>query len=193
MASSLTSTPRLLPLVLACAGIACATNANPPGDPPQLGVPASQEDVARVFWSIFPDGQNLPPGKGTAARGRTLFQTHCQVCHGPEGVGKPADRLVGGRGTLTAELPLKTIGSYWPYATTLFNYVRRAMPYTAPMSLSNDDYYSLTAYLLQLNQIIDRDQTIDAKTLPRVVMPNRDGFVNAYPVRPARYDYPNER
>ena len=86
-------------------------------------------------------------------------------------------------------MPVKTIGSYWPYATTVFNYIRRAMPYTAPMSLSNDEYYALTAYLLQINEIIRSDEIVNAETLPKVVMPNREGFVVSYPARPARYDY----
>jgi cytochrome c len=98
---------------------------------------------------------------------------------------------VGGQGSLGTDMPVKTIGSYWPYATTLFNYIRRAMPYTAPMSLSNDDYYALTAYLLQQNAIIGLDDVIDAETLPRIAMPNHDGFVPSHPARPARYDYWN--
>ncbi len=182
------STRRLV-LVLACLGVACATGRPVLDGAPGLGLPASKEDVARVFWSIFPDGENLPPGSGTAAEGKILFQLHCQVCHGPEGVGKPADRLVGGQGSLGTEMPMKTLGSYWPYATIVFNYIRRAMPYTAPMSLSNDDYYALTAYLLEINEIISSDEIVNAKTLPRVVMPNREGFVVSYPARPARYDY----
>ncbi len=122
-----------------------------------------------------------------------LFQRHCQACHGPEGAGEPADRLVGGRGSLGTEMPVKTIGSYWPYATTVFNYIRRSMPYTAPMSLSNGDYYALTAYLLLINEIIGSDEIIDAGTLPKVVMPNREGFVVSHPARPARYDYRTDR
>jgi cytochrome c len=177
-------------LALVCLGVACSASGEAPDDSPRLGLPASNADVARVFWSVFPDGENLPPGGGTAAEGKILFELHCQACHGLEGVGEPANRLVGGQGTLGTEMPVKTIGSYWPYATTVFNYIRRAMPFTAPMSLGNDEYYALTAYLLEINGIIDSDQTISAETLPEVVMPNRDGFVLSYPARPARYDYP---
>jgi cytochrome c len=184
---------RRLGLALACLGVACSTSGPRTDGAPGLGVPASNEDVARVFWSIFPDGENLPPGSGTAAEGKILFQRHCQACHGPEGAGKPADRLLGGQGSLGTERPVKTIGSYWPYATTVFNYIRRAMPYTAPMSLSNDEYYALTAYLLQINEIISSDEIVDAKTLPEIVMPNREGFVLSYPSRPARYDYRTDR
>ncbi len=183
---------RSLVLALACLGIACARGGQVGDGAPGLGLPASNEDVARVFWSIFPDGENLPPGSGTAAEGRVLFQLHCQACHGLEGAGNPADRLVGGQGTLGTEMPVKTIGSYWPYATTVFNYIRRAMPYTAPMSLGNDDYYALTAYLLQINEIISSDEIVNAETLPKVVMPNREGFVVSYPARPERYEYPND-
>ncbi|MEN8184850.1 MAG: cytochrome c [Myxococcota bacterium] len=183
------STLRLV-LALACLSVACATSGEGGADRgPGLGRPASNADVARVFWSILPNGENLPPGSGTPAEGKRLFQLHCQSCHGPEGAGKPADPLAGGQGTLDSEMPVKTIGSYWPYATTIFNYTRRAMPFTAPMSLSNDDYYALTAYLLQLNEIIGSDQAINAETLPKVIMPNREGFVLSYPSRPPRYDY----
>ncbi len=184
---------RRLALALACLGVACSPSGQDPDGAPGLGLPASNEDVTRVFWSIFPDGENLPLGSGTAAEGRILFQLHCQACHCPEGAGKPADRLVGGQGTLGTEMPVKTIGSYWPYATTVFNYIRRAMPYTAPMSLSNDDYYALTAYLLQINEIISSNEIVNAETLPKVVMPNREGFVVSYPARPARYDYRTDR
>ncbi len=180
---------RRLALALACLGVACSPSDPDPDGAPGLGLPASNEDVVRVFWSIFPDGENLPPGSGSAAEGRILFQLHCQACHGPEGAGEPADRLVGGQGSLGTGMPVKTIGSYWPYATTVFNYIRRAMPYTAPMSLSNDDYYALTAYLLQINEIVGSDEIVDAETLPNVVMPNREGFVVSYPARPERYDY----
>ncbi len=182
------STLRLV-LALVCLGLACGANGEGRDRAPGLGLPASNEDVAHVFWSIFPDGENLPPGNGTAAEGRSLFQLYCKACHGPEGAGKPADRLVGGQGSLGTEMPVKTIGSYWPYAATVFNYIRRAMPYTAPMSLSNDDYYALTAYLLLMNAIIGADDVINAETLPRIVMPNRDGFVESHPARPAGYEY----
>ena len=184
---------RRLVLAVVCLGVACAVGGPVPAGAPGLGLPASNEDVARVFWSTFPDGENLPPGSGTAAEGKNLFLLHCQACHGPEGAGKPADRLAGGQGTLGTATPVKTIGSYWPYATTVFNYIRRAMPYTAPMSLSNDEYYALTAYLLQINEIIKSDDIVSAETLPRVAMPNREGFVISYPARPARYDYRTDR
>jgi cytochrome c len=109
----------------------------------------------------------------------------CQACHGDKGAGQPNDRLVGGQGSLGTAAPVKTIGSFWPYATTVFDYVRRAMPYQAPQSLTNDEVYALTAYLLQLNGAIAEGDVMNAQTLPRVKMPNRDNFILAYPP-PAR-------
>ena len=110
-----------------------------------------------------------------------IYQVKCVACHGPEGSGVINDRLVGGQGTLKAAAPVKTIGSYWPYATTLFDYIRRAMPYPEPHSLSDPDAFALTAYLLHLNGLIAADAVMDAKTLPKVQMPNRGNFVLAYP------------
>ena len=107
-----------------------------------------------------------------------MYVAQCQACHGVKGVGKPADPLVGGIGSLATAKPVRTVGSYWPYATTLFDYIRRSMPVTKPMSLSNNEVYAVTAYLLHLNGIIGQDATIDARTLPQVRMPNRDGFID---------------
>lgn len=154
-----------------------------------FGEPASEEDIARVYLSIMPDGENLPDGSGTAEEGEALYQLHCSSCHGVEGEGGLANKLVGGRGTLAGDAPVKTLGSYWPYATTVFNYVRRSMPYLTPMSLSDDDYYAITAFLLNKNDIIAADTELNRNTLPDIAMPNRDGFVNAYPTIPAEYDY----
>ena len=151
--------------------------------------PATAEDIERVYWTIFPDGENLPEGSGAPVQGKPLYDTHCVACHGLDGEGTLANQLVGGRGTLDSDAPVKTIGSYWPYATTVFNYIRRAMPYTAPMSLANEDYYAITAYLLNRNDIIAADVVIDKDSLPTIQMPNRDGFVNAYPDVPKEYDY----
>ena len=148
---------------------------------PKLGVPATPEQVASWDVSIAPDGSTLPPGSGNARTGATVYEAKCLACHGKEGAGTPNDPLVGGRGSLKNAAPLKTIGSYWPYATTVFDYVRRAMPYVQPHSLTDDETYSLVAYLLFLNGVIaDRDE-MSAKTLPAVAMPNREGFDLAYP------------
>lgn len=148
---------------------------------PKLGVPATPEQIAGWDIGIGPDGDGLPEGSGTAAAGAEIYAMKCLACHGAEGAGQPNDRLAGGHGSLTEVAPVRTIGSYWPYATTVFDYIRRAMPYTQPQSLSNDEVYALTAYLLQVNGIIEDDEVMDARSLPRVEMPNRDGFTFAYP------------
>lgn len=154
-----------------------------------FGTSATGEDIERVTLAVMPDGEGLPEGSGTAKEGANIYAVHCASCHGVDGEGTLANRLVGGRGTLDGNEPVRTLGSYWPYATTVFDYVRRSMPYTEPMSLSNDDYYAITAFLLNRNDIIAADMRIDRNSLPDVVMPNRDGFVNAYPTVPDEYDY----
>ena len=126
---------------------------------------------------ISPDGAGLPPGSGSVSYGAKVFAERCAACHGAEGKGQPEDRLVGGQGTLTSDKAIKTIGSFWPYATTLFDYVRRAMPFNAPQSLRNDEVYALVAYLLSLNGIVPVDAVMDNVSLPAVRMPNRNGFV----------------
>jgi cytochrome c len=151
---------------------------------PNLGRVATPAEVAGWDVSIPPDGTGLPPGRGTSAQGATVFEQKCQNCHGEKGAGQPNDRLVGGRGTLASKTPVRTIGSYWPYATTVFDYVRRAMPYTQSRSLSDDEVYAVTAYLLYLNGIIAETDVMDAQSLPKVKMPNRDNFILAYPARP---------
>src|SRR5499433_182575 len=126
---------------------------------PKLGRPATVEEIAAWDISIPPDGNGLPAGRGTAADGARVYAARCQSCHGDKGAGQPNDRLVGGQGTLASKTPVRTVGSYWPYATTVFDYVRRTMPYIQPQSLSNDEVYALTAYLLHLNGIIgERDE-----------------------------------
>jgi S-disulfanyl-L-cysteine oxidoreductase SoxD len=150
---------------------------------PGLGVPATAAQIESADVSIGPDGAELPPGSGTPAQGEAIFNTKCIACHGPQGSGTVNDQLVGGQGTLTSTAPIKTIGSYWPYATTVFDYVRRAMPYPTPHSLSDQEVYALTAYLLSLNGVIAKDAVMDAKTLPQVHMPNRGNFILRYPDR----------
>jgi S-disulfanyl-L-cysteine oxidoreductase SoxD len=151
-----------------------------------LSSPAWSDDFGRTptpteirLWDIDvrPDGQGLPDGSGTVAQGKEVYQQNCESCHGANGVGGIYDRLAGGQGTLATDMPVKTIGSYWPYATTLFDYIRRAMPFPSPGSLSNDDTYAVVAYLLSLNSILPAYGRIDRQTLPKVVMPNRDGFI----------------
>jgi cytochrome c len=145
-----------------------------------FGAPATPDELA-AFFSIPPDGRGLPPGSGNAANGAKVYAAACAACHADHLEGNPAkdiggDKLIGGRGTLATKTPVKTVESYWPYATTLFDYVKRSMPFNAPGSLSNDDAYSVVAYILSEAKIIKATDTIDAKTLPKVVMPNKDGF-----------------
>jgi mono/diheme cytochrome c family protein len=145
---------------------------------PRLGKPISAEDLAPWDISIGPDGAGLPPGGGTVRDGEAVFAAKCQGCHNEKGAGTPNDRLVGGKGSLPGEKPaVKTVGSYWPYATTLFDYIRRAMPLNQSKSLTDDEVYGVAAYLLNLNGIIADDATMNAQTLPKVAMPNREGFV----------------
>lgn len=151
---------------------------------PNLGRPATPAEVAGWDRSIPPDGTGLPPGSGTPEQGAIVYAQKCQACHGEKGAGQPNDRLVGGQDTLTSQSPVRTIGSYWPYATTVFDYVRRAMPYTQSQSLTNDEVYAVTAYLLHLNGIIGPQDAINAQTLPQVRMPNRENFILAYPTQP---------
>jgi len=169
-------------------GIGCIALAGCAGpttrETPNLGRVATPAEVAAWDVSIPPDGRGLPPGRGTSAQGAIVFEQKCQSCHGEKGAGQPNDRLVGGHGTLASKSPVRTVGSYWPYATTLFDYVRRAMPYTQSHSLSDDEVYAVTAYLLYLNGITGEADVMNAETLPKVKMPNRDNFILAYPTRP---------
>jgi S-disulfanyl-L-cysteine oxidoreductase SoxD len=150
---------------------------------PNLGRPATPAEIAGWDISIPPDGTGLPPGNGTPEQGAVVYTQKCQSCHGEQGAGKPNDPLVGGQGTLTSKSPVRTIGSYWPHATTVFDYVHRAMPYTQSQSLTNDEVYAVTAYLLHLNGIIGAQDAMNAQTLPQVKMPNRDNFMVIYPTK----------
>ncbi len=172
----------VLGLALGCVGPFASPSeerAGPPPHPgPGLGRSATPEAIARANVGVLADGRDLPVGGGTAIEGEGVYVANCLRCHGLKGAGDPADRLVGGMGSLASPKPIKTVGSYWPLATTLFDYVRRAMPYDRPGALSDDEIYALTAYLLSLNGIVDRDVELNAETLPRVEMPNRNGFVS---------------
>jgi S-disulfanyl-L-cysteine oxidoreductase SoxD len=144
---------------------------------PHFGQPVTPDELAPWDISIGPDGAGLPPGRGTPKEGEAVYAANCQACHGEKGAGRPNDALVGGFGTIAADRPaVKTIGSYWPYATTLFDYIRRAMPYQQSKSLTNDQIYAVSADILHLNGIIGADDAVDAQSLPKVKMPNRDGF-----------------
>ena len=164
-------------LLAATSALAVTSNAVL-AETPNLGRAATPEEIASWDISIGPDGAGLPPGSGTARQGEAVYIAKCLACHGEKGAGKPNDALVGGRGTLVGDqAPVKTAGSFWPYATTLFDYVRRAMPLNESKSLSNDELYAVVAYLLRLNEIVGENDTINAQTLPTVRMPNVDGFM----------------
>jgi len=145
----------------------------------KFGIGRTATDTEIAGWNIDIDrnGTNLPPGKGRVSLGKEVFDQQCAACHGTRGEGGVGDRLVGGQGTLATAKPVETVGSYWPYATTLFDYIRRAMPHPSPQSLSNEEVYAVTAYILHLNGLLPEDATLDAKTLPSIKMPNRDNFV----------------
>src|SRR5712675_3041524 len=152
------------------AGIAMAAQVAPP----KLGRPATPDEVVKADISIPPDGKGLPAGSGSVAQGAAVFAQKCAVCHGANAEGTPSgDRLVGGIGSLNSANPVKTVGSYWPYATTVFDYIRRAMPITNPQSLQNDEVYAVTAYVLSFDNIVPKDAVLDAGSLPKVQMPNR--------------------
>jgi S-disulfanyl-L-cysteine oxidoreductase SoxD len=152
---------------------------------PNLGKVITSEEVTPWDISVSPDGAGLPPGSGTSKQGEAVYASKCLACHGEKGAGKPNDALVGGIGSLGGDKPaLKTVGSFWPYATTIFDYVRRSMPYNESKTLTNDELYAVAAYILQLNGIIGENDTMKAQTLPKVHMPNRDGFVAFVPAKP---------
>lgn len=147
---------------------------------PGLGEAVTDEDIRALDFVVLPDGDGLPAGSGSVTDGAALYERWCLACHGQDGEGGPNDRLAGGHGTIDGERPEKTVGSYWPYATTLFDYIRRAMPYQTPGALTADEVYALTAYVLYVNGIVEESAELDAESLPAVEMPNRDNFEWAY-------------
>jgi len=155
--------------------------ANPPTEEPPaylgVGQPATPDEIRLWNIDVAPSGEGLPSGRGTVAQGASVYAARCMKCHGASGTEGPMDRLVGGQKTLASSNPIKTVGSYWPYATTLYDYIHRAMPLDAPQSLTPDEVYSVTAWLLHQNGIIAKDAVLDAVTLPSIQMPNRHGFV----------------
>lgn len=154
-----------------------AAEFRPTGTSPKLGQPLSKEAADAVDLDVFPSGEGLPNGNGTPAAGKKLYIQHCSACHGEDGRGATAEELIGGPNPPTNEAPAKSIGPYWPYATTLFDFIRRTKPPASPKSLSNDDVYALVAYLLAANEVIPGDQEMNRRSLPQVKMPNRNGFI----------------
>ncbi len=167
-----------------------------PAAPPHvigLGQPLSPADVERHAITVFPNGRNLPAGRGSVEQGARLYAMHCAACHGAKGIEGPAARLVGSDGFIGWSDPLRplrvrkyplqvlSVSAMWPYATTVFDYVRRGMPMHAPKSLTDDEVYAITAHLLHLNGLVPGDAIMDKEKLPRVVMPGRDRTVSAWP------------
>ena len=152
---------------------------------PHRGQPINPTAIGAWDISVQPDGAGLPPGAGTPAQGARIYAEKCAQCHGPEGkggvAGVTASPLVGGGAITDIAASMKTIANFWPYATTLFDYIRRAMPWQQPMTLANDEVYALTAYILALNKLIGDNDPMNAETLPQVRMPNRDGFIMRFP------------
>jgi cytochrome c len=167
-------------MIAACLSIATAYALD---ESPHLGQPISSEIVHAIDISIDSSGSNLPTGSGTAVQGAAVYAGKCVVCHGEGATGGEnlADPLVGGIGTLATDKPVKTVVSYWPYATTLFDYTRRAMPLNEPMSLTDDEVYAVSAYILFQGGIIEETHELNAQSLPQVQMPNRDGFQSVWP------------
>jgi mono/diheme cytochrome c family protein len=174
MAASRTSSSIALAIFLAAGSLAAAEL-----PPVSLGIgrPASVHDIATRDLTVLPDGTGLPPGQGSAVEGAALYAAHCAACHGDRGEGRgDFAALVGGRGSLASDKPILTVGSYWPYATTVFDYIRRAMPYQASGELSANDIYALTAWILAENKIVKPATVLSEQTLSTVQMPNKEGF-----------------
>ena len=157
--------------------------AAPAGESYGIGRTATPQEIAGWDIDVAPDGAGLPPGHGGVDEGRAVYDEKCAACHGAHGEGKPMDRLAGGFGTVFDAKSERTVGSFWPYATTLFDFVRRAMPFDAPQSLTPDQVYAVCAYVLYLNKLVPQDAVLDAQTLPKIEMPNRSHFVSGFTPR----------
>jgi len=170
-------TPSVARALLACAAGLALTGSCVAQTHYGFGRPATPAQIAAWDIDVAPDGRNLPAGGGSVAHGRDVYKIQCAACHGANGEGGLGDRLAGGTGSLATSKPVKTVGSFWPYATTLFDYIRRAMPLNAPQSLSNEDVYAVSGYVLLLNGLVSESAVIDSSTLISLKMPNREGFV----------------
>ena len=164
-------------IMAALVGASSAALAQGPG----FGTPISEAETRAWDISISPDGSGLPPGSGTPEQGARVFAAKCALCHGENGKGGSSAALVGGAPLTNGIETPKTIANFWPYATTLFDFTRRAMPWQQPRTLTDDEVYALTAYILALNKIVGENAVMNAETLPKVRMPNRDGFVVRFP------------
>lgn len=170
--------------ILVVATFLLATNSSlSRAETPHLGKPLDEAAIANWDISILPDGTGLPKGSGTSAQGAAIFAEKCSACHGDNARGGAAAALVDDRKLVGISAAQKTIKNFWPYATTIFDFIRRAMPFTAPRSLSDDEVYALTAFILSENNLIGANETMNAETLPKVKMPNRDNFIIRFPDR----------
>jgi mono/diheme cytochrome c family protein len=143
----------------------------------RIGRAPTADELKTIDIDVAPDGSGLPKGRGTAAAGKAVYTARCETCHGPTGKEGPQEVLAGGQGSLATSRPQKTVGSYWPYATTLWDYIRRAMPFDHPGTITTDQVYDATAYVLFLNGIVGEQDVLDQDSLPKISMPNRNGFV----------------
>jgi cytochrome c len=171
---------RALTVVGGVLAVCLALEASFAGQDYGIGRAATPEEIAGWDIDVSPDGVGLPAGRGSVAEGEHIYADKCAACHGAHGEGKPMDALVGGDGTISTAKPMKTVGSYWPYATTLYDFIHRAMPFNAPQTLSPDEVYAVCAHVLYLNHRVPKDAVLDAHTVPNVDMPNRKAFVNAF-------------
>ena len=144
----------------------------------RLGIPVTEEDLLEFDLIAPPDGSGFPPGGGTAQDGKQIYDVNCAVCHGASGEGTSGNTVIVGGDMQSEGPPLRTVGSYWPYASTLFDFIRRAMPATAPKSLTNEQVYQVTAYVLFMNDIIEEDTQINGDTISEIDMPNANGFID---------------
>lgn len=161
-------------LLLAAGAVLCAQ-----GPKYKLGKPASEAEMKKLDQFVMPDGRGLPVGKGTAAQGKEVYERRCQKCHGASGTGGEESPLTGGKGSLATAKPLKTVGSFWPHATILYDYINRAMPFDNPGLLTPDQTYAVAALILHWNGIVGENEVVDQTSMPKIQMPNRDGFVSA--------------
>jgi cytochrome c len=174
------ATARNVIAALMCAAAVVGSPAVVFAQSPTFGVghAPKPEELKAIDIEVTPDGKGLIHGSGTAAAGKEVYTRRCETCHGPTGQEGPQDVLAGGQGSLTTSRPQKTVGSYWPYATTLWDYINRAMPFDHPSTMMPDEVYATTAYVLFLNGIVGEHDVLNETTLPQIKMPNRDGFTS---------------